>query len=363
MRLMQVHRKSWKADVAMFLALVMLFSPVLMGLETTWLGIASKASAQTPSPSVQPILVVTLKAVEGVPTNIAGRATFALMKELTESKRYAPTRLSLDDSTVKRLISEGALSENAVAAVLEEPTPEGIAEIASAMKIQNAAYGVVESYVYDPSDNGSVKIRLTVRFLTIDLETISVVKTEEISEEGISAPKLKPTPEDTLAAEAMYDAAKKIVAKLIGLPVKVEEAVKPRPAPGVSTIAAIIGVLLLAAAVSGGREKAGPVPLGPEDAPRGVTAVPQGNVIVVSWQPPLRGVPNGYFVYREAVDIGRLQSSRSRERITAEPIRNTFYEDRTAQVGQAYIYFVSAVYSDGRESAQIPANLGIISSD
>jgi len=44
MRLMQVHRKSWKTDVAMLLTLVMLFSPILSGLDAAWLGVATKAA-------------------------------------------------------------------------------------------------------------------------------------------------------------------------------------------------------------------------------------------------------------------------------------------------------------------------------
>jgi hypothetical protein len=361
---MQVHRKSWKTDVAMLLTLVMLFSPILSGLDAAWLGVATKAAAQQPSPTlsaIQPILVVPLKAAEGVPANIAGRMTYALISELTASKRYSPTRLSVEDPTIQRLISEKLLSQDAVAAVIEEPTPEGIAEIAAAMKIPAAAYGTVDSYTYDPSNGGSVKVQVTVRVLTIDLETVSVVeeKTIEITEEGSSAPKLKPTPEDTLAAEAIYDAAKKIVAKLIGLPPKPPVEIK-RP-PAVNPVAFLLGALVVAAALSGARGKAGAVPLGPADAPRSVTAVPQVDIVVVSWQPPTRGTPVGYHVYRQTVDLITFQPIGGFERLTTDPVRTTIYEDRTAQRDRAYIYSVSAVYSDGRESVRISANLGIIS--
>jgi adhesin/invasin len=361
---MQVHRKSWKTDVAMLLTLVMLFSPILSGLDAAWLGVATKAAAQQPSPNplaVQPILVVPLKAAEGVPANIAGRMTYALISELTASKRYSPTRLSVEDPTIQRLISENLLSQDAVAAVIEEPTPEGIAEIAAAMKIPAAAYGTVDSYTYDPSNGGSVKVQVTVRVLTIDLETVSVVeeKTVEITEEGSSAPKLKPTPEDTLAAEAIYDAAKKIVAKLIGLPPKPPVEIK-RP-PAVNPVAFLLGALVVAAALSGARGKAGAVPLGPADAPRSVTAVPQVDIVVVSWQPPTRGTPVGYHVYRQTVDLITFQPIGGVERLTTDPVRTTIYEDRTAQRDRAYIYSVSAVYSDGRESVRISANLGIVS--
>jgi hypothetical protein len=197
--------------------------------------------------------------------------------------------------------------------------------------------------------------------LTIDLETVSVVeeKTVEITEEGSSAPKLKPTPEDTLAAEAIYDAAKKIVAKLIGLPPKPPVVVKPPPA--VSPVAFLLGALVVAAALSGARGKAGAVPLGPADAPRSVTAVPQVDIVVVSWQPPTRGTPVGYHVYRQTVDLITFQPIGGVERLTTDPVRTTIYEDKTAQRDRAYIYSVSAVYSDGRESARISANLGIIS--
>jgi Fibronectin type III domain. len=364
MRLTQVHRKSWKTDVAMLLTLVMLFSPILSGLDAAWLGVATKAAAQQPSPTpsaVQPILVVPLKAAEGVPANIAGRMTYALISELTASKRYSPTRLSVEDPAIQRLISENLLSQDAVAAVIEEPTPEGIAEIAAAMKIPTAAYGTVDSYTYDPSNGGSVKVQVTVRVLTIDLETVSVVeeKTVEITEEGSSAPKLKPTPEDTLAAEAIYDAAKKIVAKLIGLPPKPPVEIK-RP-PAVNPVAFLLGALVVAAALSGARGKAGAVPLGPADAPRSVTAVPQVDIVVVSWQPPTRGTPVGYHVYRQTVDLITFQPIGGVERLTTDPVRTTIYEDRTAQRDRAYIYSVSAVYSDGRESVRISANLGIIS--
>ncbi|MFA0740755.1 MAG: hypothetical protein DFNUSKGM_000862 [Candidatus Fervidibacter sacchari] len=361
---MQVRRKSWKTDVAMLLTLVMLFSPILSGLDAAWLGVATKAAAQQPSPTpspVQPILVVPLKAAEGVPANIAGRMTYALVSELTASKRYSPTRLSVEDPTIQRLISENLLSQDAVAAVIEEPTPEGIAEIAAAMKVPFAAYGTVDSYTYDPSNGGSVKVQVTVRFLTIDLETVSVVeeKTVEITEEGSSAPKLKPTPEDTLAAEAIYDAAKKIVAKLIGLPPK--PPVEIRRPPAVNPVAFLLGALVIAAALSGARGKAGPVPPGPADAPRSVSAVPQVDIVVVSWQPPTRGTPVGYYVYRQTVDLVNFQPVGGIERLTAEPVRTTIYEDKTAQRDRAYIYSVSAVYPDGRESVRISANLGIIS--
>ncbi len=366
MRLMQMRRKSWKTDVAMFLTLVMLFSPALMGLDAAWLGVATKAVAQTPQPkpsAVQPILVVPLTAAEEVPINVAGRMTFALSSELAKIGRYAPTRLSLEDPTIKRLIEEDLLREDDVTAVLEEPTPERIAEIAATMKIPAAVYGTVDSYTYDPSNGGSVKVRVTVRFLTIDLETVSVVeeKTVEITEEGSSAPKLKPTPEDTLAAEAIYDAAKKIVAKLIGLPVKppVVEVVK-RPV-GVGAFALAIAALLLGVALSGGREKAGPVPLGPADAPRSVFAVPQVDTIVVSWQPPSRRAPAGYNVYRQTVDTTTFQPIGGVELLTPSPIQATVYQDKTAQRDRAYIYLVSAVYPDGKESEKIKANLGIIS--
>ncbi|MGQ9520281.1 MAG: Ig-like domain-containing protein, partial [Candidatus Fervidibacter sp.] len=361
MGLMKVHRKNWKADLAMFLALVMLFSPVLVGLESAWLGVASKAAAQSPQsapPTVQPILVVPLTAVEEVPTNIAGRMTYALVSELTASKRYTPTRLSVDDPIVKRLISENLLAEDAVMAVLEQPTPEGIAEIATTMKIPAAVYGTIENYTYDPSNGGSVKVRVTVRFLTIDLETASVVeeKTVEITEEGSSAPKLKPTPEDTLAAEAIYDAAKKIVAKLIGLPPKPPVEIVKRPV-GVSPLAFLIGALVVAGALSGARGKAGPVPLGPADAPRNVTAVPTGDVITISWLPPSKGVPQGYYVYRQTVDPKSFQPIGGMERIAQ--VQTTAYDDKTAHRNLAYIYAVSAFFPDGRESQRIGANLGI----
>ncbi len=364
MRLMQVHRKTWKTDVAMFLTLVMLFSPALVGLDVAWLSVAAKATAQTPPTSaVQPILIVPLTAAEGVPANIAGRVTFALSSELARTGRYAPTRLSIDDSTVKRLIRENLLSEDAVTAVLEQPTPEGIAEIASVMKIPSAAYGTVDSYTYDPSNGGAVKIQVTVRFLTIDLETASVIeeKTVEITEEGSSAPKLKPTPEDTLAAEAMYDAVRKIVGKLIGLPVKPVEVEKIKRPVGIGAFALAIAALLVGVALSGGKEKAGPVPLGPADAPRSVSAVPQVDMIVVSWQPPSRGTPSGYNVYRQAVDTVTFQPIGGIETLTPSPVRTTIYEDRTAQRDRAYIYLVSAVYPDGKESVKIQSNLGIIS--
>jgi hypothetical protein len=365
MRLMQVHRKSWKTDVAMLLTLVMLFSPILSGLDAAWLGVATKAAAQQPSPTpsaVQPILVVPLKAAEGVPANIAGRMTYALISELTASKRYSPTRLSVEDPTIQRLISEKLLSQDAVAAVIEEPTPEGIAEIATAMKIPAAAYGTVDSYTYDPSNGGSVKVQVTVRVLTIDLETVSVVeeKTVEITEEGSSAPKLKPTPENTLAAEAIYDAAKKIVAKLIGLPPKPPVEIK-RP-PAVNPVAFLLGALVIAAALSGARGKAGVAPLGPADAPSNVLAyaLPTEKKIVVIWEPPRKQPgPVGYRVYRQEVNTVDFAPLKQPELITL--VQGTRFEDATALEDAAYIYSVSAVYSDGRESARVSANLGIIS--
>ncbi len=366
MRLMQVHRKSWKTDVALLLTLVMLLGPALVGLEAAWLGVATKATAQQPAPSptaVQPILVVPLTPAEGIPANIAGRMTFALVSELARTNRFAPTRLSLDEPTVRRLISEGVLTEERVTSVLEQPTPEGIAEIAAAMKTPMAVYGTVDAYTYSPENNGSVKVQVTVRFLTIDLETATVVeeKTVEITEEGSSAPKLRPTPEETLAAEAIYDAAKRIVASLLKLP-----APKPpvervaRPAPGLG-IAAVVALLALAAALGGGRGKAAPPAIGPANAPRGVSAVPSGNVIIVTWQAPAQGTPTGYNVYRATADVNTGQITGAFELLASVAATQFRYDDTTARVNQAYVYAVSAVFADGRESERVQANLGIIS--
>ncbi len=364
MRLMQLHRKSWKADVALFLTLVMMFGPALLGLDVAWLGVAGKAAAQSPSTTaVQPILVVPLTPTEGVSPNIAGRVTFALVNELTASKRFAPTRLSLEEPTIRRLISEGTLMEETVSSVIDQPTPEGIAEIATAMNIPMAVYGTVDAYTYTPTNGGSVKVQLTVRFLSIDLETGTVLeeKTVEISEEGSSAPKLRPTPEETLAAEAIYDAVGKVLAKFLQLPAP-KPPVQVRRAPGLGGIALVAALLAAAAALGGGRGRAAPPAVGPAGAPRSVFAVPSGNLIVVTWQPPAQGTPTGYHVYRALADLTTGQITGAFERLTASPVPATqlSYEDTTARVNQAYVYGVSAVFADGRESDRTLANLGII---
>lgn len=364
MRLMQVHRKAWKTDLALFLALTVLFSPALVGLERAWLGVATKAAAQVPTPipsPVQPILVVPLTPAEGIPANIAGRMTFALVNELTASKRFAPTRLSLEEPTLRRLISENLLTEETVTAVLEQPTPEGIAEIATAMKIPQAVYGTVDSYAYDPANGGSVKVRVTLRFLTINLETATIVeeKTREISAEGSSAPKLKPTPEETLAAEAIYDAVKKVVAELLGLaPPKPPVEVVRRP-PGLGAVGAVLGLLALAAALGGGRGKPAPPAPTAANAPRSVSAFPRDNVVVVTWSPPDQGTPSGYAVYRALADLTTGQIVGAFEPLAQVPSTQTRYDDATARAGQAYVYAVAALY-DGRESPRTMANLGII---
>jgi len=79
----------------------------------------------------------------------------------------------------------------------------------------------------------------------------------------------------------------------------------------------------------------------------------QLEMVVVSWQAPTGRKPIGYHVYRDG------------ERLTVTPVKQaTLITTKTGRLGfrgEVYVYSVSAVYSDGRESARISANLGIIS--
>jgi hypothetical protein len=217
MRLMQWRRQPWRVDLAFLLTLCLLFLPAWVGLQP---GNEARVAAQTPAPvAARPILVIPFQAAEGVPTGVTEGVTFALVEELEASRQLSPTRLSLDEPTIQRLIREGQLTEDAVTDVLQQPTPEGIAQIASAMKVADAVYGTVDSYTYDPQANGGVvRVKVTARFLKVDPTTGAVTETKEISKEGSSAPKLAPRPEKELASEAFRNAVRQIVSEFLGLP-------------------------------------------------------------------------------------------------------------------------------------------------
>lgn len=358
MRLTEWRRQPWRADLAFFLTLCLLFLPAWTGLMPNN---EPRAMAQAPAPvASRPILVIPLQPGENVPANVAESVTFALVEELEMSRQFSPTRLSLDEPTVQRLVREGQLTEETVMGVLQQPAPEGIAQIASAMKYADAVYGTVDSYTYDPQANGgSVKVKVTVRFLKIDPATGALTETKEISKEGSSIPKLAPRPEKELAAEAVRNVARQIVDELLGRPPTVRP-VQEAKKPAISALPALLGILLLGAIIGGaGRGGGGgPAPTGPANAPSRVSAFPQGSLIVVSWQPPAQGSPIGYNVYRADAGLASRQTD-SFQRLNPTPIPVTQYQDTQVVPGQVYLYAVTAVYPNNVESPRIFANADI----
>ena len=358
MRLTDWRRQPWRADLALLLTLCLLFLPAWVGLQGGS-GSAS-AMAQTPAVATRPILVVPLQAAEGVPAGVAEGVTFALVEELEASRQFSPTRLSLDEPTVQRLIREGQLTEETVAEVLQQPTPEDITQIASAMKVADAVYGTVDSYTYDPKANGGVvKVKVTARFLKIDLTTGAVTETKEISKEGSSAPKLAPRPEKELAVEAFRQAARQVISEFLGLPAPPPP---PPPPKAVSALPFLVGLLLLGALIGAGRGKGAPAPAvapGPANAPSRVTAFPQGSAIVVTWQPPAQGSPIGYNLYRADAGLAARQGE-AFQRLNPTPIPTTQYTDTQVVPGRLYLYAVTAVYPNNAESERVPANVELM---
>jgi len=360
MRLMQWRRQPWRVDLAFLLTLCLLFLPAWVGLQP---GNEARVAAQPPAPvATRPILVVPFQAAEGVPTGVTEGVTFALVEELEASRQFSPTRLSLDEPTIQRLIREGQLTEDAVTDVLQQPTPEGIAQIASAMKVADAVYGTVDSYTYDPKANGGVvRVKVTARFLKVDPTTGAVTETKEISKEGSSAPKLAPRPEKELASEAFRNAVRQIVSEFLGLPAPPPP---PPPPKAISPLPVLIGLLLLGALIGAGRGRAAPpappIAPGPANAPSRVAAIPQGQAILVTWQIPTQGTPLGYNVYR--ADAGPALPARQADnfqRLNTAPITRTDYLDTQAERGKLYLYAVTAVYSNNVESERAFANADI----
>jgi Bacterial Ig-like domain (group 1)./Fibronectin type III domain. len=322
-----------------------------------------EGSDSTPAPvAVRPILVIPFQAAEGVPVGVPDGVTFALVEELEASRQLSPTRLSLDEPTIQRLIREGQLVEDVVTDVLQQPTPEGIAQIASTMKVADAVYGTVDSYTYDPKANGGVvKVKVTARFLKIDLTTGAVTETKEISKEGSSAPKLAPRPEKELASEAFRNAVRQIVSEFLGLPAPPPP---PPPPKAVSALPFLVGLLLLGVLIGAGRGRAAPpappIAPGPANAPSRVVAFPQGQAILVNWQTPTQGTPLGYNVYR--TDAGTALSARQAgdfQRLNTTPIPTTQYLDTQVTPGRLYLYAVTAVYPNNVESERALANTEI----
>jgi adhesin/invasin len=360
MRLMQWHRQPWRVDLAFLLTLCLLFLPAWVGLQP---GNEARVAAQPPAPvAARPILVVPFQAAEGVPTGVTEGVTFALVEELEASRQLSPTRLSLDEPTIQRLIQEGQLTEDAVTDVLQQPTPEGIAQIASAMKVADAVYGTVDSYTYDPQANGGVvRVKVTARFLKVDPTTGAVTETKEISKEGSSAPKLAPRPEKELASEAFRNAVRQIVSEFLGLPAPPPP---PPPPKAISPLPVLIGLLLLGALIGAGRGRAAPpappIAPGPANAPSRVAAIPQGQAILVTWQIPVQGTPLGYNVYR--ADAGLAPSARQADnfqRLNTAPVPTTQYLDTQVVPGRLYLYAVTAVYPNNAESERAFANADI----
>jgi hypothetical protein len=360
MRLMQWRRQPWRVDLAFLLTLCLLFLPAWVGLQP---GNEARVAAQPPAPvATRPILVVPFQAAEGVPTGVTEGVTFALVEELEASRQFSPTRLSLDEPTIQRLIQEGQLTEDAVTDVLQQPTPEGIAQIASAMKVADAVYGTVDSYTYDPQANGGVvRVKVTARFLKVDPTTGAVTETKEISKEGSSAPKLAPRPEKELASEAFRNAVRQIVSEFLGLPAPPPP---PPPPKAISPLPVLIGLLLLGALIGAGRGRAAPpappIAPGPANAPSRVTAFWQDQAIYVTWQIPVQGTPLGYNVYR--ADVGPALPARQAnnfQRLNTAPIQATQYLDTQVVPGRLYLYAVTAVYPNNVESERAFANTDI----
>ncbi|MCS7223457.1 MAG: hypothetical protein NZ959_02685 [Armatimonadetes bacterium] len=356
MKLMTLRQNPWRLEINLALVLLIAFGSPWIG--SGFLFPTREAAAQVPGLAPTPVLVASFQPAEGVPPQIATRLTNALLSSLEKSRRFTATRLSIDDPTIIRLIQEGQITEEAVTSQLERPTAEGLAEIAFAAKIPVALFGEVDTYTYDPANGGRVKVRLTAHFVTIDLTTGAVAATRDVTVEGTSKPQLKPTAEDTLAAQALYDASENLIAEVTGRPRPPE--VKPEP-KGLSGLAIVAGLVAIALIAGQQGDRRAPVrPAVAPNAPRSVRAVPFGNQINVSWLPPAAGNPSGYHIYRAEAGAATRGTSRQGVRLTIGapvPAVTTTFADTTAVAGTLYIYAVTAIYPDGSESSQAPANV------
>ncbi len=355
MRLTILRRHPLKRELYLLMTLLICFGPSWM--EAASLLGSGSAAAQGSAGGPTPILVAPFQPQEGVPSNIASRFTSALMSTMEKSRQFTASRLSLEDPTLGRLIHEQQITEAQVTGQLERPSAEGLAEIAYAARIPLALFGEVESYQYDPSDNGKVTVGVTAHFVGVDLTTGAVSYVKDLTAQGVSKPQLKPVAEETLAAQALYDASENLLSEFTGKPRPPE--VKPRP-KGLSGLAIVAGVAALALiAGQQGRKRAPFAPPVAANAPRNVRAVPFGNLINLTWEPPAAGSPSGYHIYRG--EVGAASRGRQVQRLTIGapvPAATTSYTDTTAQAGTLYVYFVTAVYPDGSESGQVPANVG-----
>jgi len=87
-------------------------------------------------------------------------------------------------------------------------------------------------------------------------------------------------------------------------------------------------------------------PIAQQEPPQNLSAIAGNNSVSLSWQAPSSGTPQGYKVYRNATAISGV--------ITA-----TTYIDNTAQNGNQYAYYVSAMYAGGTEVGCSPINVGL----
>lgn len=84
----------------------------------------------------------------------------------------------------------------------------------------------------------------------------------------------------------------------------------------------------------------------PPGPPTGLTVVPGIGRVFITWNENKEGDLAGYHVYRS------LKAGGDQERLTAKPLNRTTYSDETAKQGATYYYSISAVDTNGNESAR-----------
>jgi hypothetical protein len=94
----------------------------------------------------------------------------------------------------------------------------------------------------------------------------------------------------------------------------------------------------------------------PPAPPEGLTAIPDRNLVALTWRPNTEADLRGYVVYR------REPPALVPVRLTENPIEPTTFTDRTARAGATYIYTVTAVdrspqRNESAPSAEVEASL------
>jgi hypothetical protein len=87
----------------------------------------------------------------------------------------------------------------------------------------------------------------------------------------------------------------------------------------------------------------------PPSPPQGLAALPDRNLVALTWRPNTEADLLGYLVYRRELPALALV------RLTDAPIQPTTFTDRTAQSGATYAYTVTAVDRSPQQNESAPS--------